>query len=292
MVCCSYAFIGQQPDPVNCSLNVRMESIKVAVLDLYNNVPNEGMRCILQLIRNMSDREQVEFTHTVFDIRGKNEVPGLEFDIYISSGGPGSPLPSDEAWEAPYFQLIDRIFEHNRISDQKKYLFLICHSFQLVSRHLGIGTISKRKSTSFGIFPMHKTDDGLTDPLFENLPDPFYAVDSRDYQLTEPNWDRIRELDAQVLCLEKIRPHVPLERAIMAVRFTNEIFGTQFHPEADGEGMLRYFMKDEKKQQIVENHGEDKYNEMVESLQDPQKIRLTESVLIPEFLQQAALVNF
>ncbi|MRS62604.1 type 1 glutamine amidotransferase [Larkinella terrae] len=263
-----------------------MESMKVAVLDLYNNVPNEGMRCILQLIRNISAKEKVELTHTVFNVRGKNEVPGLEYDIYISSGGPGSPLPSDEPWEDQYFALIDRIFQHNRASSQKKYLFLICHSFQLVSRHLGIGTISKRKSTSFGIFPIHKTDEGQFDPLFQKLPDPFFAVDSRDYQLTEPNWQRISELDAKVLCLEKIRPHVDYERAIMAVRFTDEIFGTQFHPEADGEGMLRYFMKDEKKQQIVENHGEAKYNEMVASLMDPQKIVLTESVLIPDFLRQ------
>ncbi|MFD1139673.1 type 1 glutamine amidotransferase [Larkinella insperata] len=268
-----------------------MESMKVAVLDLYNNVPNEGMRCILQLIRNMSGQMEVELTHTIFDVRGKNEVPGLDYDIYISTGGPGSPLPSDEPWEAPYFRLIDQLFEHNRIHEQKKYLFLICHSFQLVSRHLGLGTISKRKSTSFGIFPMHKTDDGLTDPLFEGLPDPFFAVDSRDYQLTEPNWDRINELNVKVLCLEKIRPHVPLERAIMAVRFTDEIFGTQFHPEADGEGMLRYFMTDEKKQQIVENHGEDKYNEMVAYLQDPEKIALTESVIIPGFLRQSSLVK-
>ncbi|MGA0558644.1 type 1 glutamine amidotransferase [Larkinella sp. VNQ87] len=267
-----------------------MESLKVAVLDLYNNVPNEGMRCILQLIRNTSQKEKVELAYTVFDVRGKQEVPGLDYDIYISSGGPGSPLPSEEPWEEPYFALIDQLFAHNRTSEQKKYLFLICHSFQLVSRHLGIGTVSKRKSTSFGIFPMHKTVEGQQYPLFQQLPDPFFAVDSRDYQLIEPNWERIGKLDAKVLCLEKIRPHVKLERAIMAVRFTDEIFGTQFHPEADGEGMLRYFSQDEKKQQITENHGEAKYNEMVASLQDPQKIALTESVLIPEFLRHSMLI--
>ncbi|MFC5408383.1 type 1 glutamine amidotransferase [Larkinella bovis] len=269
-----------------------MDSMKVAVLDMNNNVPNEGMRCILQLIRNSSNQDQVEFTHAVFNVRGKNELPGLEFDMYISSGGPGSPMPSEEPWEAAYFQLIDAIFAHNRTSEQKKYLFLICHSFQLVSRHLGIGTISKRKSTSFGIFPMHKTEDGRQEPLFQHLPDPFYAVDSRDYQLTEPNWERINELNAKVVCLEKERPHVPLERAMMAVRFTDEVFGTQFHPEADGEGMLRYFMKEEKKQQILDNYGEAKYSEMVASLQDPQKITLTESVVIPEFLHQSSLVNY
>jgi GMP synthase-like glutamine amidotransferase len=50
-------------------------------------------------------------------------------------------------------------------------------------------------------------------------------------------------LGVTILRLEKERPHVNLERAIMAIRFSKEVFGTQFHPEADGEGMLRYLQK-------------------------------------------------
>ncbi|GAA4409404.1 hypothetical protein GCM10023187_32620 [Nibrella viscosa] len=264
-----------------------MKPIKIAVLDMYNNVPNEGMRCILQLIRRVEGKGHYTLTFHVFNVRANNELPSLDYDIFISTGGPGSPLPSDEPWETRYFDLIDRIFHHNRCHEQKKYLFLICHSFQLVARHLGIGTVSKRKSTSFGIFPMHKTDEGTAEPFFQSLPEPFYAVDSRDYQLTEPDFDRIDEIGAKILCLEKIRPHVNLERAVMAVRFSDEIFGTQFHPEADGEGMLRYFMTDEKKNQIIENYSEEKYYDMVHSLQDPNKIELTESVVLPTFLRHA-----
>jgi len=264
-----------------------MNSLKIAILDLNNNAPNEGMRCILQLVRKAEAEAPVEVEHKVFNVRGADELPGLEYDIYISSGGPGSPLPSEEAWEPRYFALIDQLLAHNQTNDRKKYLFLICHSFQLVSRHLGIGSLSRRKSTSFGIFPMHKTDDGHSEALFNVLPDPLYAVDSRDYQLTQPDWAHIEELGAQVLCLEKIRPHVNLERAIMAIRFTDEVVGTQFHPEADSEGMLRYFLTDEKKNQIIENYGEDKYNEMVASLQDPDKIELTELTIIPTFLRNA-----
>ena len=76
----------------------------------------------------------------------------------------------------------------------------------------------------------------------------------------------------------------------MAIRFTPEVFGTQFHPEADDEGMLRYFLLDEKRQQITSAYGEAKYTEMVDSLQDPDKIALTEAVILPGFLR-AAIVN-
>jgi len=241
----------------------------------------------LQLVRRAQETSHVGLAYDVFNVRANTELPDLSYDIYLSSGGPGSPLPTDEAWEKPYFALIDDLFAWNQQHTQKKYVFLICHSFQLVSRHFEVGLLSKRKSTSFGIFPMHRTDAGQTDPLLRTLPEPFYSVDSRDYQITEPNEAHLQELGIEILAMEKERPHVPLDRAVMALRFTPEIFGTQFHPEADGEGMLRHFQTDEKRNQIIANHGEEKYEEMVRLLQDPNTIELTESVIIPAFLRQA-----
>jgi homoserine O-succinyltransferase len=264
-----------------------MPTFRIAVLDLYNNFPGEGMRCIRQLLRRAEADNQVSFVVDTFNVRAENQVPGLDYDIYISSGGPGSPLPSDEPWEPLYFKFIDSLLAHNQTSDRKKHLLAICHSFQLVGRHLGVGTISKRKSTSFGVLPIHLTSAGEAEPVFERLPEPFYAVDSRDYQLTDIDEERLSELGASVLCLEKERPHIPLARAVMAIRFSPEVLGTQFHPEADGEGMLRYMLTDERKQQVITTYGEDKYHEMVDLLSDPSTIEYTESVIVPNFLQQA-----
>ncbi|GAB3750596.1 type 1 glutamine amidotransferase [Spirosoma pomorum] len=264
-----------------------MSLVKIAVLDMNDNHANEGMRCILQIIRNVQGNDHVELAFDVFNVRANNEIPSLDYDVYVSSGGPGSPLPSDEAWEQPYFDLMDQIFDWNRWNERKKFLFLICHSYQLVVRHLGLGTVSERRSTSFGIFPMHKLDAGLDEPLFKQLPDPFYAVDSRNFQITQPDEDRLQEFGAQALCLEKDRPNVPLERAVMAIRFSDEVFGTQFHPEADDEGMLRHFLTDIKRNQIIENFGREKYDAMVAYLQDPDKIALTGSVILPTFLRNA-----
>lgn len=263
-----------------------MSLLKIAVLDMNNNHANEGMRCILQAIRNIQGADRAQLAFEVFNVRGNNELPGLDYDLYISSGGPGSPMASDEPWEEPYFELIDGLFEWNRRHECKKFVFLICHSFQLVVRHLGLGTLSKRRSTSFGIFPIYKVGEGYTDPLLMTLPDPFYAVDSRDYQITAPDESRLNATGAEILCLEKPRPHVPLDRAVMAIRFSDEIIGTQFHPEADNEGMLRYFMTDAKRNQVVTNFGQAKYDEMVAYLQDPDKIALTESTILPGFLRQ------
>lgn len=264
-----------------------MQAIRVAILDMYDNAPNEGMRCIRQLLARGAEENGVRFRVDTFNVRAENELPNLNYDIYISSGGPGSPLASDAAWEARYFGFIDSLLAYNKANEQKKHLLLICHSFQLVSRHLGVGHVSRRKSTSFGVLPVHLTPAGQAEPILQGLPEPFYIVDSRDYQLADLNMERIEELGAQILCLEKERPHVPLARAVMAIRFTPEVIGTQFHPEADGEGMLRYMLTDARKQQVVSTYGEAKYHEMVRLLADPDTIEFTESIIVPTFLRRA-----
>lgn len=147
--------------------------------------------------------------------------------------------------------------------------------------------ITKRKSTSFGVMPLHIVGSGFDEPLFKGLANPFWGVDSRDYQAVDPDMEKIKHANARIMCLEKERPHIDLERAIMAIRFNNEFFGTQFHPEADAEGMARHFQKEEKKKAIIENIGEDKFYNMLEHLNDPDKIMLTESTIIPTFLEIA-----
>ncbi len=268
---------------------IKNQHIRVAIIDLYNNEPNEGMRCIQDLLNSFPLQPQQSLSSKVFDVRFKNEVPDLSYDIYISTGGPGSPLADENAmWERNYFNLIDSIFEHNAGGvGNKKYLFLICHSFQLVCRHFEIAEVAKRNSTAFGIFPIHKTEDGKKEILFKQLPDPFYTVDSRDYQVIQPDHNKLLKMGAKILALEKERPHVDFERAVMAIRFSDEIFGTQFHPEADPIGMMHYLLREDKKIKVIENHGEQKYESMLLHLNDDDKLKLTQQSILPGFLRLA-----
>ena len=176
-----------------------MKPIRIAILDMYNNVANEGMRCIRQLLHRSATDLDVAFQVDTYNVRAENELPGLDYDAYISTGGPGSPLESEEPWEARYFAFVDALLLHNRTQPVKKHMLLICHSFQLVSRHLGVGEVGKRKSTSFGVLPVHLTAAGLAEPVFTGLPEPFYAVDSRDYQLTNLHAERLAQLGGSVL---------------------------------------------------------------------------------------------
>ncbi|MGB3004974.1 MAG: GMP synthase [Chitinophagaceae bacterium] len=265
-------------------------TVKVAILDLYEGAPNQGMRCIHDILHIWSIQNNIDLLTDVFDVRLKRIVPDTSYDIYISSGGPGDPLTSRyEDWDIEWCRWLDKIIRWNENPDslEKKFVFFICHSFQLASRYLNAGLVCKRKSTSFGVFPIHMLQNGKEEQVFDGLKDPFYAVDSRDFQVIHPNHDLLNELGAKILCIEKSRPHVPYERAVMGIRFNEYMIGTQFHPEADAVGMTMYLKMEEKRKTVIENHGEAKLISMLEHLGDPDKIVWTNSHVLPNFLNQA-----
>jgi len=263
--------------------------IRIAILDLYNGQANQGMRCLRQIIKSWSNLHQIAVKLDEFDVRRFNQTPDLSYDIYISSGGPGSPLESESSdWEKIYLDWFTDVEDwNNNPTNNKKFIFFICHSFEIICRHLNVGKVTKRKSTAFGVFPVHLTEQGQKEIVFEGLPDPFYVVDSRDWQVIEPNEEKISAMNASILCIEKERLHVPYEQAIMGIRFNDHMIGTQFHPEADAEGMSMYLQTEEKKRTVIENHGEEKWQNMIDHLNDPDKIMFTYAHIIPNFLNIA-----
>ncbi len=266
------------------------KQVRIALLDLYEGVDNQGMRCIREIINQWKESIPNNVVLDEFEVRLKQELPGTGYDYYISSGGPGSPLEGiDSPWEKNYFAWLKIIedYNNNEQNTDKKNVFFICHSFQLAARHYNIGEVRKRNSTAFGIFPIHMLSHGKEETLFDGLKDPFYAMDSRDYQVVSPNTSHIAKMGGQILAIEKERPHVPYERAIMAFRFNKYFIGTQFHPEADAIGMSMYLQREDKKKTIIENYGESKWNNMIERLNDPDKIMWTYSHILPNFLNGA-----
>jgi GMP synthase-like glutamine amidotransferase len=266
------------------------KQIRIAVLDLNAGHDNQGMRCIKEIINQWAEYNHLPVSFDEFEVRVKLQVPDLSYDAYISSGGPGSPLESvDSEWEAKFFNWLQQLEKYNNdpANEVKKQAFFICHSFQLLCRHYNIGEVCKRKSTSFGVFPIHRMADGREENVFTTLNDPFYAVDSRDYQVINPNHQRINELGAKILAIEKERPHVPYQRAIMSVRFNDYFIGTQFHPEADATGMSMYLQREDKKKMVIENYGHAKWESMINQLNDPDKILMTHDTVLPNFLNIA-----
>ena len=261
------------------------DQIRIAILDMYDGEPNQGMRCILDIINRFN--QIVSFQ--IFDVRGKNQFPNIEkFDIYISTGGPGNPLEGNGNWDLKYYDFIDQLVDWNSKNEIKKHVLFICHSFQMACYHFGLAQITKRKSTSFGVMTMHKTEAGMNDSIFEGLPNPFYAIDSRDYQVVQPKLSIFKKKGAQIISLEKIRNHRgDYERAIMGVRFNEYIVGVQFHPEADPMSFISNLKNQERREKIIAMKGRTKFRNMLEDLLDEEKIFKTNETIIPNFLRIA-----
>lgn len=258
--------------------------LKLAILDMYDGEPNQGMRCIIDIINRFS--QMISFK--IFDIRGKSEFPDVnDYDIYISTGGPGNPNEGDGNWDVKYYDLLDQLVNWNRENKTKKHVLLICHSFQMACKHFGLAALTKRKDTSFGVMKIHKTEAGEVEPIYEGLSESFYAIDSRDYQVVQPKLSMFKKKGAQIISLEKIRDHVQYERAIMAVRFTPEMFGTQFHPEADALSFIANMKNKQTREKIIAMKGKSKFRDMLEDLLDEEKIYKTNETLIPNFVRIA-----
>lgn len=255
---------------------------RVAILDLYNGTPNLGITYLRNLIKAYP-----ELTYKVYDVRGAGLVPDTSYDIYLFSGGPGDPRDIDPKWGEPFFRLIDTLWERRNEEGFEKHCFFICHSFQTLCWHWDLGTLSRRNRRSFGVQPVHKTEAGHAEHLFEGLPDPFYVGDFRDYQVTDMTDAQLDAYGAKILALEKVRPHVPLARAVMAIRFSETWLGTQFHPEASPVGMLQHFTKPDKRDEILEFKHPEKYLRMIAELHDPHKLGLTYCTILPRFLRNA-----
>jgi len=241
--------------------------IHIAILDLYDGSANVGMDCIMDILDDWSKKQSITIITTVFDVRVKHALPDDTYDLYLSSGGP----------DLAYCNWLDQMFA------KKKPVLLICHSFQIACRHFDIGKVGLRKSKQLGILPIHPTADHA---IFEALPDPFFALESRMYQITEPNDKKIESMGATIIALEKIRPQLPYERALMAVAFSDKMIGVQFHPEATKERLSTYFNTEAIKTAVVEDFSEEKWNQIIQSLEEDSKIKHTCSRFIPNFLNQ------
>ncbi len=55
--------------------------IRVAILDLYEGHPNQGMRCIRELLEQYGASNGIGMEYDEFEVRIRREIPDLSYDI-------------------------------------------------------------------------------------------------------------------------------------------------------------------------------------------------------------------
>jgi GMP synthase-like glutamine amidotransferase len=266
--------------------------MRIAVLDLYENVENQGLSSICQIAHSFLEARFApnDFELKIYDVRAKNELPSLnDFDAIISSGGPGSPISSStQEWDIRWGQLLDDVLAYNKTNPHKpKPCFLICHSFQLACRHWDLGLVNARHSAAYGVLEAHPTDCAKNDPVFCDMPDLWWTVENRYFQVTQINTQKIQNQGGQVLAYEKRRPNKTYEQAIVALYFGHNIWGTQFHPEVSAEAFLKHLSKPHIENKVLEEHGPAKLEQIKALLQLDDRIEITRNVVLISFLKIA-----
>ena len=56
-------------------------NVRIALLDLYEGVANEGMRCIREIVKHWAQTNHYNVTLDEFDVRLKNQIPDLSYSI-------------------------------------------------------------------------------------------------------------------------------------------------------------------------------------------------------------------
>lgn len=211
------------------------------------------MRCIRTILKEWSEANDLDLHTDEFDVRLQNTVPDTSYDIYISTGGPGDPLITRfDDWDISWCRWLNEMERWNNNPDtvQKNTssLFVILFNWPAV---ISTQALFVKKVHIFWCLPCAHAGGWAQRRSLSRTKRSFYAVDSRDFQVIQPNIALLEEMGASLLCIEKSRPHVPLERAVMAIRFNDYMIGTQFHPEADAPGMLMYLKTEEKERLLL-----------------------------------------
>jgi len=125
----------------------------------------------------------------------------------------------------------------NQNHNHKKYILFICHSFQigLVGILVWVNWRQRKIHIIWELMAVHKTAwIGQRDRLFSLISKPnFWACWFEDYQVVQPDLKKFKLPWKQkfIALWENQRDHGEYERAIMAIPFSDEMVGTQFHPE-------------------------------------------------------------
>ena len=272
------------------------QHLKVAILSMYRDQESQGMK----YLRSILEKESYAFadlsiSYQVFATRKSNELPRLsDFDLFISTGGPGDPHDGiGQEWENNYFEFLRNFQAHNATGIQPKFLFSICHSFQLLCRFFDIAKVVPRPETCFGTFKCNLQNSGKDDALFGKLPDPFLIVENRNWQCVQPDLEKMESLGIQILAKE-LNPVSPgAEQALLAFRISPFWVATQFHPETNPAEMKKVYAGGKKVQEVLDKYGPLKMLQILDSLNRKNPSLLdTFECLLPEFIKSVAISKF
>jgi hypothetical protein len=274
--------------------------LRLCLVDMNAGVKNEAIRCfhrILDGFRALVQRANpnVELVLSHIQPRNLGEAPPADFDLYLSTGGPGSPFDGyDDPWCTKYRDFLDRLVDDAlRGGDVVRSALVVCHSFEIAVAHTRVARMERRATRKFGMMPVYPTPAGRRSPLLSDFGERFFAWEHREWEAVGLDRARLAEIGGELWATEsRVDPDTlalvpgasPKGDGLLVFRFSANIEGTQFHPEADRDGAMAWLVRPEQTAAAVEAYGELTYARMIKSLDDPARLVRTFERFIPGWL--------
>lgn len=264
--------------------------LRVCIVDMNNAHVNQAMRCLRGIVGHFFDRVRetnpgLQCELSEVSPRDTNHPVPRDRDLYLSSGGPGSPFDGDGSlWTEDYSRFLDGLVDSaERGGAERRAIFAICYSFEMVVRHFQLAAIAPRTDRKFGVMPIYTTPAGQRHPLLEPFGDRLFAFEHRNWEAVDLDERKLSSLGGSVLALES-RDGFSKGRAILGLDAAPGVEAVQFHPEADRPGVMNWVSRPEQAAAFRAAYGEVTYQAMLRTLDDPRRLARTYALVIPGWM--------
>jgi homoserine O-succinyltransferase len=268
---------------------VTLRPLTVCIVDMNDGHVNQAMRCLRGLVARFFRHVHgynADLECRLIEVSPRDtQDPIPAADLYLSSGGPGSPYDGDgQPWAEAYGRFADSIVDssHKGGSDARS-LFAICYSFEMVVRHFRLAEVAPRAERKFGVMPVYMTPEGQRHALLEAFGDRLFAFEHRNWEAIDLDAAALARLGGTLLAQES-RDGVSKGRAILGLDVAPGIEAVQFHPEADRPGVLNWVARPDQAAAFKAVYGELTYKAMLRTLDDPRRLARTYALLIPGWM--------
>lgn len=267
-----------------------LRPLRVCIVDMNNGHVNQAMRCFRGIAATFFERVRAYNPDLACELvevspRDTNNPVPRDCDLYMSSGGPGSPFDGDgEPWTFDYAGFIDETIESAiRGGEDMRAVFAVCYSFEVVVRNLAIAQVVPRVERKFGIMPVYTTPEGQQHPLLSAFGDRLFAFEHRNWEAVDLDERKLASMGGKLLARES-RDGVSKGRAILGLDVAPGLEAVQFHPEADRAGVVNWISRPEQAAAFKATYGEVTYQAMLRTLDDPRRLARTYALVIPSWL--------
>jgi len=251
---------------------------------------NQAMRCFRGLVNGFFERIERQNPTLACELvevspRDTNNPIPRDCDLYLGSGGPGSPYDGDDApWFADCAAFLDGLAASaSGPAGEVQSLFGVCYTFEVLVRHFKVATMAMRDSRKFGVMPIYTTHEGQRHPLLAPFGDRLFAFEHRNWEAIDLDETQLANLGGKFLAQES-RDGYSKGRAVLGLDLGSNIESVQFHPEADRAGVMSWVARPEQAEAFRATYGEETYQAMLRTLDDPNRLAKTFALVIPGFM--------